>query len=224
MVHEIADEPFDGGRVLARGHIDHAVLHEVGDDRDAVVAFAAGLVDADGLDARVVLRFPRLVDVVGDEPPQAGVGLVDLFGGRADGQVEGHLHGPRLEQEREPAAGPGPRGGNRPHAVRGTGGAGHGGVDERLVLEEVQVPPHAFPRVMHRAGGLAASRLGATEARAGLEADRDVQLLTAVSRVPEVHGPHLPGRSKLQRGGERTRGIHASNLPDRHHPTPNHPP
>ena len=52
----------------------------------------------------------------------------------------------------------------------------------------------------------------------------DVQLLTAVSRVPKVHGPHLPRRPKLQRGGEQTRGIHASNLPDRHHPTPNHPP
>ena len=43
-------------------------------------------------------------------------------------------------------------GGHRPHPVHGTGDAGHGGVDERLVLEEVQVSPHALPRVMHRTG------------------------------------------------------------------------
>lgn len=59
--------------------------------------------------------------------------------------------------------------------------------------------------------------------RAGLEADHDVQLLTAVARVPEIHGPHFPRRLKLQRGGEQTRGIHASNLPDRHHLTPQPP-
>ena len=52
---------------------------------------------------------------MGDGPPQTGVGLVQLLGERADGQVAGHLHGPRLEQEREPAAGPGPRGGHRHH-------------------------------------------------------------------------------------------------------------
>ena len=37
-----------------------------------------------------------------------------------------------------------------------------------------------------------AARPGATEARAGLEADHDVQLLAAVVGVTEVHGPHLP--------------------------------
>lgn len=92
--------------VLVRGLVGHVVLDEVGDHGDVVVTLAAGLVDADGLHSHVVLEPPCLVDVVGDEPPQTGVGLVQLLGGRAGGQVAGHLHGPRLEQEREPAAGP----------------------------------------------------------------------------------------------------------------------
>mgnify|MGYP006924823805 CR=1 FL=1 len=115
VVHEITREPFDRGRVLARRHVDDIVLHEIGDHGDAIAAPAAGLVDADGLHTHVVLQPPRLVDVMGDGPPQTGVGLVQLLGERADGQVAGHLHGPRLEQEREPAAGPGPRGGHRHH-------------------------------------------------------------------------------------------------------------
>lgn len=131
VVHEIPGEPFDRGRVPAGGHVGRVVFHQVGDHGDAVVAFAAG--------------------------------LVDLSGERAGGQVAGHLHGPRLEQEREPAAGPGPRGGHRPHPVHGTGDAGQSGVDERLVLEEVRMPPHAFPRVMHRVGVLPAARPGAME-------------------------------------------------------------
>lgn len=83
-------------------------------------------------------------------------------------------------------------GGHRPHPVLGARDAGHGGVDERLVLEEVQVPPHTLPPVMHRAGVFPAACLGTMEAGAGLEADHDVQLLPAAVGVTEVHGPHLP--------------------------------
>lgn len=45
---------------------------------------------------------------------------------------------------------------------------------------------------MHRTGGL-----GAMEARAGLEDDRDVRFPPAVARVPEIHGPDLPGLLQL---------------------------
>ena len=168
------------------------MLDQVGDHGDVAVAPATGLVDADGLHSRVLLRPPRLVGVTGDGPSQTGVGLVRLLGERAGGQVAGHLHGPRLEQEREPAARPGPRGGHRPHPVLGARDAGHGGVDERLAPEEVQVPPHTLPPVMHRAGVFPAACLGTMEAGAGLEADHDAQLLPAAAGVTEVHGPHLP--------------------------------
>jgi len=42
VVHEIPREPFDRGRIPARGYVGHIVLHQVGDHGDAVVAFAAG--------------------------------------------------------------------------------------------------------------------------------------------------------------------------------------
>ena len=192
VAHEITREPFDRGRVPARRHVDDIVLHETGDHGDAIAAPAAGPVDADGLHTHVVLQPPRLVDATGDGPPQTGVGLVQSPGERAGGQVAGHLHGPRLEQEREPAARPRPRGGHRPHPVLGARDAGHGGVDERLAPEEVRMPPHTPPPVMHRAGVFPAARLGTMEAGAGLEDDHDAQLLPAAVGVTEAHGPHLP--------------------------------
>lgn len=40
---------------------------------------------------------------------------------------------------------------HRPRPVHGTGDAWQSGVDERLVLEEVRMAPHALPPVMRRA-------------------------------------------------------------------------
>lgn len=60
MVHEVLGEPFDRGRVLARGHVGHVVLDRVGDHGDVVVAFASGPVDADGLHVCFV-KFGRAV-------------------------------------------------------------------------------------------------------------------------------------------------------------------
>ena len=192
VVHEIPREPFDRGRVPARRHVDDIVLHETGDHGDAIAAPAAGPVDADDLHTHVALQPPRLVDAMGDGPPQTGVGLVQSPGERADGQVAGHLHGPRLEQEREPAAGPGPRDGHRPHPVLGARDAGHGGVDERLAPEEVRMPPHTPRLSCTGQASFPAARLGTREAGAGLEDDHDAQLLPAAVGVTEVHGPHLP--------------------------------
>ena len=192
VAHETTREPFDRGRVPARRHVDDIVLHETGDHGDAIAAPAAGPVDADGLHTHVALQPPRLVDVTGDGPPQTGIGLVQLPGERAGGQAAGHLHRPRLEQEREPAARPRPRDGHRPHPVLGTRDAGHGGVDERLAPEEVRMPPHTPPPVTHRAGVFPAACPGTMEAGAGLEADHDAQLPPAAVGVTEVHGPHLP--------------------------------
>lgn len=45
--HEIIREPFRRGRVPARRHVGHVALRQVGDDGDAPVAPASGLVDAD---------------------------------------------------------------------------------------------------------------------------------------------------------------------------------
>lgn len=218
VVHEIPREPFDRGRVLARDHADYVALHQVGDHGDVPVALPAGLVDAYGLHARVVLVKPRLVHVMADEPPQAGVMFADLLGDVRDRLAFGQLHDHRLEQEREPASRPRPRHRDRVHAVGGARHARHARVNERLVLEEVQMPPHALPRVMHRTRGLAAPRFRAGEPRTRREPDRDMQFPSAVLLVTELHARHPPRVRQLQGGGEQRRGIHTPKLPDQHHP------
>ena len=224
VVHEIPREPFDRGRVLARDHADYVALHQVGDHGDVPVALPAGLVDAYGLHARVVLVKPRLVHVMADEPPQAGVMFADLLGDVRDRLAFGQLHDHRLEQEREPASRPRPRHRDRVHAVGGARHARHARVNERLVLEEVQMPPHALPRVMHRTRGLAAPRFRAGEPRTRREPDRDMQFPSAVLLVTELHARHPPRVRQLQGGGEQRRGIHTPKLPDQHHPPPTHSP
>lgn len=225
VIHEIPREPFDRGRVLARDHADYVALHQVGDHGDVPVALPAGLVDAYGLHARVVLVKPRLVHVMADEPPQAGVMFADLLGDVRDRLAFGQLHDHRLEQEREPASRPRPRHRDRVHAVGGARHARHARVNERLVLEEVQMPPHALPRVMHRTRGLAAPRFRAGEPRTRREPDRDMQFPSAVLLVTELHARHPPRVRQLQGGGEQRRGIHTPKLPDQHHhpPRPTHP-
>ena len=93
--------------------------------------------------------------------------------------------------------------------------ARHPGMDERLVLEEVQVAPHPFPGIVRRARRLAASRLGAVETRAGRETDRDMQFAFAVRPVAELHARHPPRVGQLQGGGEQRSGIHTTKLPER---------
>ena len=98
--HEIQRESFHRGRVLARRHVDHVALRQVGDDGDVPVSPAAGLVDADRFHARVVLVQARLVHVMADEPPQSRVVLADLFGDVRDRLAFRQFHDHRPEQER----------------------------------------------------------------------------------------------------------------------------
>lgn len=99
-IHEIPCEPFDGMRVPARRHVDHVALRQVGDDGDAPVAPAAGLVDADRLHARAVLVQARLVHVMADEPSRSRVVPADLFGDVRDRLAFRQFHDHRLKQER----------------------------------------------------------------------------------------------------------------------------
>ena len=54
---------------------------------------------------------------------------------------------------------------HRPRPVHGTGDAWQSGVDERLVLEEVRMAPHALPPVMRRAGAPGSPSRGNGSAR-----------------------------------------------------------
>lgn len=210
MRHEIVREPFHRGRVLARRHTDHVALRQVGDDGDVPVPPAAGFVDADRLHARVVLVQARLVHVMADEPPRSRVVLADLFGDVRDRLAFRQFHDHRPEQEREPAARTCPRHRRSPHAVLRARHPWHGGVDERLVLEEIQVMPRAFHRVMYRARRLPAFRLGTVETGAGPVANHDARLPPTRVGIAELHIGDVPGVDELQGGGEQHRGIHAT--------------
>ena len=97
-------------------------------------------------------------------------------------------------------------------------------MDERLVLEEIQVTPRAFHRVTYRARCLPASRLGTVEAGAGPVSNRDVRLPPTRVGIAELHIGDVPGVDELQGGGEQHGGIHAtkttlpSSLPNPLHP------
>ena len=97
--HEIPCEPFHRGRVLARHHAGHVALRQVGDDGDAPVAPAAGLVDADRLHAHVVPVQARLLHVMADEPPRSRVVSADPFGDVRHRLAFRQFHDHRLEQE-----------------------------------------------------------------------------------------------------------------------------
>ena len=95
-------------------------------------------------------------------------------------------------------------------------------MDERLVPEEAQVPPHPVPDIMHRARPPPAPRMRARKTRAGPEADRDAQFASAALPVTQLHTRNPPGIRQLQGGGEQQRGIHTPKLPDQP-PPPDQP-
>lgn len=97
-----------------------------------------------------------------------------------------------------------------PHAVLRARRPWRGGVDERLVLEEIQVTSRAFHRVMYRARRLPASRLGTVETGAGPVSDRDARLPPTRVGIAEPHIGDVPGFDGLQGGGGQHRGIHVT--------------
>lgn len=103
-----------------------------------------------------------------------------------------------------------PRHRHSPHAVLRARHPWHGGVDERLVPEEIQVTPRAFHRVIYRARCLPASRIGTVETRAGPVSNRDVRLPPTRVGIAELYARHPPWVRQLQGGGEQHRGIHAT--------------
>lgn len=64
---------------------------------------------------------------------------------------------------------------------------------------------------------LAASHLGAVEAQARPEADRNVQFASTVRIVEELHARHPPRVGQLQDGGERRSSIHTTKPPESPH-------
>ncbi len=113
-------------------------------------------------------------DIVEDDAPQTLVrDLEKAFGCNRDWQVHGERHGKALEQQREAGARPRPRYGDEAHATLGTVDAWRAYGQERLMLEEIEMPPGLRDGVMHRTRRRFALR--ALKAAAGFEVDPDIE-------------------------------------------------
>ena len=165
---------FDGVGAAALGDEQHAALVDVDEQRDVVVAaLGGGLVDGDALHVGVVGTLAGLLDPVVQDAPHPGVVLAHEAGCGGDRHRRHQRHGERLEQQREAGARPRPRHGDLLDAAVGAGDARRSGVQERLMLEEVEMPPRLHRGVVHGAVGLGAVRT--RETAAAREVDLDVE-------------------------------------------------
>src|SRR5208283_4107147 len=93
-----------------------------------------------------------------DDPPQARVVLAQPLGRIGDRHRLGQRQNIGLEQQREPGTRPSPRRDDLAHPALRTAHARHASVQQRAVLEEVQMPPRLVLRVVNRATLAAALR------------------------------------------------------------------
>jgi len=83
----------------------------------------------------------------------------------------------------------------------------HPGDNERLVLEEVQVPPFLFDGVVN----LAATRFARWTRKGGALPEIYVKSQLTLGGI-EIGLGHLPGRDQAKSGGEKWVGVHADTL------------
>jgi hypothetical protein len=176
-------------------------LIDVDEQPDVVVAaLGGGLVDADALHVIVVGPRTRLLDPMVQHAPHPGVVLFHQSRCGGDWHGRHQRHGERLEQQREAGARPGPRHGDLLDAAVGTGDARRPGMQERLMLEEVEVPPGLQYSVVHGTVGRGALR--ARETSTSGEVDLDVETARFSIEVGRLDHPrrHEP-ESELQKVG-----------------------
>ena len=148
-----------------------------------------GLVHADLGDPREVQTCSSSADVVFDHPPDPGVVLSGHRGQRGDRHLLGEGEHRHLHEKGEPASGTSPGDRNQVDAVLGTDHPRRPGGEERLVLEEVQMPPALLYRVVHRTGRLATALDGTGEPRATRELQPDVELPGFFVKRDRAHPP-----------------------------------
>jgi hypothetical protein len=204
---EIIGEGCDGIGVAAVGHEQHATLIDVDEQRDVVVAASGGcFVNGDALDGREVGTSASGLDPMVDDAPQPGVVLLHEACRGSDRHGGDERHDEGLEQQREAGAGPCPRHDDLLDAAVGAGDASHAGVQEGLMLEEVEVPPLLHGRVVHRTIGRAALRTW--EAAAPGEVDLDIEAtLLGVEGAGLDHPRRDQPEGQLHQIGVAHRGV-----------------
>jgi len=186
MGAEVFGEGLDGVRVAALTGKEQSANIKVMEQGDVIVAAPrCRLVDPHSGHVAEVLECARHWDVVIEHAPYP---VVSDFKQISDG-LHRHLAGERdhegVEQLAEPAAAARP--GNRDLSGLPTlaaSDAGHGGMDEGLVLEEAQVFPRPRPRVVNRLIRRPTRRAGKPAPR--LEANVKVDLLALCAYFAEA--------------------------------------
>lgn len=194
--------------IFAGRHMHHFRPVQIHEHADVVVTPPAGrLVDAHPAHSGQVGLRPRRAHVVVDDPPQPRVVLAHDPAGRPHRHLPHQRHHQRFEQQREAAARPRPRHRHRLHPALGALRPRHPGMQVRLMLEEVQMPPGPLLGVVRRAACLPAVRTG--EAPALGEVDIQVQPLLAHAELAVLH---QPGRQQPERQLKQIRVSHDGSL------------
>ena len=187
---EVLGEPLNGGGVPPGGGEHAAMLIKVGEQRDVALAAAeARVVNTDALNPRESLARQGFVDVVMDDPPDPRVMLADQGGDRPDRHLLAERHRQRFEQQREPRSRARPRDLDLMHAVLWAADPWDPGGQERLMLEEVEMPPRLLLGVVHLAVGPLA--LWAREPRSLREVQDQLQPPRLTVEVDAHDAPRL---------------------------------
>ncbi len=187
--------------ILAVGCVDHFAPRHVDEQADVVVAAPRrGFVGGDPPHLRQIQRLHRAPHVMFDDPPQARVVLANPLGRIGDRHRLGQRQHVGLEQQREPGARPSPRRGDLAHPARRTDHPRHASVQERAVLEEVQMPPGLLLRVVNRA--TLAAALGAGEPAPARKIHVQIELtIRDRKRAPRHRPRRLQPKGQLEKIG-----------------------
>ncbi len=149
-------------RVLAVGDVDDLAPRHIDEQADVVVAAPRrSLVGGDAPHLRQIQLLHRPPDIVFDDAPQARVMLVEQPRRIGDRHRLGQRQHEGLKQQREARSRASPRRRDLAHPAVRTAHSRHTRVQQRAMLEEIQMPPRFILRVVNRA--TLAPALGAGE-------------------------------------------------------------
>ena len=141
-----------------------------------------------------------------DDAPQPGVVLLHQARGGPDRHGGDERHDDGLEQQGEAGTGSRPRHGDLFDAAVGAGDASHAGVQEGLMLEEIEMPPLLHGGVVH--GTVSRAALRAWEAAAPGEVDLNIEAtLLGVEGAGLDHPRRDQPERQLHQIGVAHRGV-----------------
>ena len=191
-------------RVLAVGDVDHLAPRHVDEQADVVVAAPRrSLVGGDAPHLRQIKLLHRPPDVMFDDAPQARVGLAEQPRRIGDRHCLGQRQHEGLKQQREARARASPRRDDLMDATLRTPHPRRARVQQRAMLEEIQMPPSLVFRVMDRAAPAPALRAGEPAPPRKIH----VQIEPTVHRV-ERAARHHPRRRKTKGQLEKIGVLH----------------